>query len=466
MRITFIGGTREVTGSMHLLEVNGTRVLLDCGLVQGHRGEAYQKNLAQASQGAGADALILSHAHIDHTGNVPTLARQGFNGDIWCTAATRDLCTAMLRDSAHLQAEDVSYLNKRRQARGQASLEPLYSRADADACMGLFVGVGYGRTFTVADGIRVTFRDAGHILGSAIALLDLEEKGRRVRLGYTGDLGRPNLPILRDPEPIEDVDYLVMESTYGARPAQSPDEARSILKRVIKETYDRGGKVIIPAFAVGRTQEIVYDLYILRQQRSIPDIKIFVDSPLAVDATEIFRLHPECYDREMEELLERDQFGPLGHSHVRYVRRSDDSKELNFLREPAVIISASGMAEGGRILHHLKNNLGDERNTILFVGYQAEHTLGRRIQDGAPEARIFDEVYPVRAQVESIQGYSAHAGRDELVAYAEHAARSGRLKGVFLVHGEDEATLALSEALKAQGVPGVMVPTPKEQVTL
>ncbi|NPV08672.1 MAG: MBL fold metallo-hydrolase [Anaerolineae bacterium] len=466
MKLTFVGGARKVTGSMHLLEVNRTRVLLDCGLTHGHRGEAYQTNVEQAALGAHADALVLSHAHIDHSGNIPTLAKQGFTGDIWSTSATRDLCAAMLRDSAHLQAEDAAFLNKRRRAHGEPPVEPLYGRADADACMGLFVGINYGRSFSVADGVRVTFLDAGHILGSALTLLELQEKGRRLRLGYTGDLGRADLPILRDPEQLQDVDYLIMESTYGGRPGQSPDEARMILKRVINETYARGGKVIVPAFAVGRTQEIVYDLYVLRQERKVPDIPVYVDSPLAVDATEIFRLHPECYDREMAEILERDQFGPLGHSQVRYVRRVDDSKELNFLREPAVIISASGMAEGGRILHHLKNNLGDERNTVLFVGYQAENTLGRRIQDGASEARIFDDVYPVRARVESVQGYSAHADHDGLVAHAERAARSGRLRGIFLVHGEDDASLALSEALKQRGLPGVTVPKPSEEVTL
>ncbi|NLT41044.1 MAG: MBL fold metallo-hydrolase [Anaerolineae bacterium] len=466
MKLTFVGGARKVTGSMHMLQVNGSRILLDCGLTHGHRGEAYHVNVEQAALGGKADVLVLSHAHIDHSGNIPTLTQKGFHGNIWCTSATRDLCTAMLRDSAHLQEEDAAYLNRRKDRKKEPRVEPLYTRADADASMDQFVSINYGRSFPVADGASVTFRDAGHILGSALTILDLEEKGHRVRLGYTGDLGRPDVPILRDPRNIEDVDYLIMESTYGGRPSQSPDEAKAILRRTVNETYNRGGKVIVPAFAVGRTQEIVYDLYVLRQERKIPDLPIFVDSPLAVDATEIFRLHPECYDKEMEELLEKDQYGPLGHNHVRYVRRVDDSKELNFLREPAIIISASGMAEGGRILHHLKNNLEDKRNTVLFVGYQAEHTLGRRIQEGSPTARIFDEEYPVRAQVASIQGYSAHASHEGLVRHAEKAAETGRLKRIFLVHGEDEATLALSAALKERGLPAVSVPAPHEEFTL
>lgn len=466
MKLTFVGGARKVTGSMHMLQVNGSKVLLDCGLTHGHRNEADHINMDQAELGGKADTLVLSHAHIDHSGNIPTLAKRGFNGNIWCTAATRDLCAAMLRDSAHLQEEDAAYLNKRKARKGEPRVEPLYTRADADASMEFFVSINYERAFPVADGVRVTFRDAGHILGSALTILDLEEKGRRVRLGYTGDLGRPDVPILRDPQAIEDVDYLIMESTYGGRPTQTPDEAKAILRRTINETYNRNGKIIIPAFAVGRTQEIVYDLYLLRQERKIPDLPIFVDSPLAVDVTEIFRLHPECYDKEMAELLERDQYGPLGHNHVRYVRRVDDSKELNFLREPAVIISASGMAEGGRILHHLKNNIEDKRNTVLFVGYQAEHTLGRRIQEGAPTARIFDGEYTVRAQIAGIQGYSAHAGHEGLVRHAEKAAESGRLKRIFLVHGEDEATLALSAALKERGLPAVSVPAPQEEFTL
>ncbi len=466
MKLTFIGGVRKVTGSMHVLQVNGSTILLDCGLSHGHRGEAYQTNVAQAELGSKADTLVLSHAHIDHSGNIPTLAKRGFDGNVWCTSATRDLCTAMLRDSAYLQEEDAAYLNKKRERRNESPVEPLYTRGDADASMRLFVSINYERAFTVADGVRVTFRDAGHILGSALTILDLEEKGRHVRLGYTGDLGRPNVPILRDPRTIEDVDYLIMESTYGGRPSQTPEEAKSILRRTINETYNRGGKVIVPAFAVGRTQEIVYDLYLLRQARQIPDLPIYVDSPLAVDATEVFRLHPECYDKEMEELLEKDQYGPLGHNHVRYIRRVDDSKELNFLREPAVIISASGMAEGGRILHHLKNNVGDKRNTVLFVGYQAEHTLGRRIQEGAETARIFDEEYPVRAQVASIEGYSAHASHDGLVRHAQQAAKSGRLRRVFLVHGEDEAMNALSAALKERGLPAVSIPAVSESFTL
>ncbi len=466
MEIAFIGGARRVTGSLHMLTVGGARVLLDCGLNEGRREEARRLNLEMAQLGREADALILTHAHMDHAGNVPTLVRAGFGGHIWATAATRDLCAAMLRDSAHLQEADAAYLNKKKRKAGQPLIEPLYTQADAEASMRHFVGVAYHRAFAVAPGVEFSFLDAGHILGSALIRLSLSEDGRRVTLGYTGDLGREKLPIVRDPELLPGVDYLILESTYGSRDNESPEEARLRLEQVVNETYRRGGKLIVPAFAVGRTQELVYDLYVLREERRIPKLPIFVDSPLAVDVTEIFRLHPECYDEQMRSLLERDGYGPLGHNHVRYVRSVEDSKELNFLREPAIIISASGMAEGGRILHHLKHNIGDERNTILFVGYQAQHTLGRRILDGAQAVRIFDEEYPVRARVESIAGYSAHADRTGLLSYAEAVARSGNLQGIFLVHGEEEAITALAEGLRERGLGPVMVPAPGERVPL
>jgi len=466
MQIQFIGAARTVTGSMHLLQTKKSRVLLDCGLFEGRRRKAYETNWSQAQLGAEAEALVLSHAHMDHSGNIPSLVKAGFDGNVWATAATRDLCAAMLRDSAHIQEQDIAYLNKHRKRRGQPLLEPLYTTDDADRSIDHFVGVAYGRPFHVTSDIRATFLDAGHILGSALTLLEISENGRTVRLGYTGDLGRKGLPILRDPQQMENLDYLIIESTYGDRVNEAPHEARSRLRKVINDTYKRGGKVIIPSFAVGRTQEAIYDLYLLTKERKIPRMPIYVDSPLAVDATEIFRLHRECYDREMLALLEESRFGPLGFNQVTYVRHVEDSKSLNFLREPAIIISASGMAEAGRILHHLKNNIEDERNTILFIGYQAENTLGRRIKDGARKVRIFDNEYVVRAHVESIEGYSAHADRDDLLAYVDAVARTSELRGIFVVHGEENAILSFTQALRERGFTNVRAPKPKDKVTL
>ncbi|MHB0876223.1 MAG: MBL fold metallo-hydrolase RNA specificity domain-containing protein [Anaerolineae bacterium] len=466
MQIEFIGGARTVTGSLHVVSTGETRVLLDCGLFEGSRREAHERNLNQAASAAGADALVLSHAHMDHSGNIPTLIRAGFDGSIWSTPATRDLCVAMLRDSAHIQEEDANYLNRRRERRGEPPVQPLYTLRDAADSMRSFVSVNYDRGFEVAPGVRMTFSDAGHILGSSLTTLELRENGRTARLGYTADLGAKGQPILRDPDLMVGLNYLVMESTYGARSRENGGRAREMLRRIVIETYRRGGKVIIPAFAVGRTQELIYDLYMLSKDRSVPRLPIFVDSPLAVDITEVFRLHPECYDEEMLAELEKSRFGPLGYSQVHYVRAVEESKDLNFLRDPAIIVSASGMVEAGRILHHLKNNVGDERNTVLFVGYQAQNTLGRRILEGAKKIRIFDEELDVRARVESIEAYSAHADRDQLIDYAEAVAAAGDLQGVFLVHGEDEATMALAHALSDRGLPNVRVPKPGEVVGL
>jgi len=465
MRLTFLGAARTVTGSMHLLEANGAR-LLDCGLFQGRRKESYERNRTFPFDPASIDAVILSHAHIDHSGNIPNLVKQGFRGPIWCTPASRDLCAAMLRDSGHIHEQDVYYLNKQRQRKGLPPVEPLYTRSDADACLPSFVTIGYERTFPVAPGVRLTFVDAGHILGSAITLLDVEEQGQQQRLIFSGDLGRPGLAILRDPTPVSEADVLITESTYGNRLHGTPRQAQQTLRTVINDTYRRRGKVIIPAFAVGRTQELVYALHRLADLRKIPDLPIFVDSPLAVNVTEIFRLHTECFDEEAREFINGDvQRNPFGFRRLRYIRETEDSKALNFLRESAVIISASGMCEAGRILHHLKNNIEDQANTILFVGFQAEHTLGRRILDGEERVRIFGEEYRVRADVQRIDGYSAHADQAELLSWVEGFDRQ-RLRTAFLVHGEEEASFVLAEEMRQLGVSDVRVPEPGEVVEL
>ena len=458
MKLQFWGATRTVTGSMHLIEVNGSRILLDCGLFQGKRALSYERNLNFPFDPAQIDALVLSHAHIDHSGNIPNLVKQGFTGNIFATPATRDLCAAMLLDSARIQEQDVNYVNKKRRKRGEPPVDPLYTEADATASMGYFISLPYHRSMLVAPGVRLTFLDAGHILGSAIVVLDIEEGGESKRLVFSGDLGRKGMAILRDPEFVEDVDYLIMESTYGGRYHEPREEAAQKLRRMIIRTHKNGGKLLVPAFAVGRTQELVYTLHKLSDARKIPPIPIFVDSPLAINVTAVFRLHPEAYDEETKRYMLNDAHrDPFGFSQLTYVRRVEDSKMLNFLREPAMIIAASGMCEGGRILHHLKNNIEDPRTTILFVGFQAQNTLGRRILDGEKQVRIFGEPYTVRAHVEAINGYSAHADHGELLEWFGRVDKN-RLQRLFLVHGELEAAAALAQAVEEGGFRRISIP--------
>lgn len=460
LKITFHGAAREVTGSMHLIEVNGSKILLECGLYQGRRADTYERNLNLPFDAAEIDAVILSHAHIDHSGNLPNLVKQGFAGNIWCTAATRNLCTYMLMDSGHIQEQDVLYLNKKKQRKGEAPIEPIYTKEDARLALGAFISVGYHRPVLVADGVRATFYMAGHILGSAFVTLDIEEHatGKRWRLVFSGDLGRDAITILPPPETVDTADILIMESTYGNRLHGTITQARDRLEEVVSRTARRRGKVIIPSFAVGRTQELVYTLNQLDAAGDIPNMSIYVDSPLAVNATDVFRLHPEEWDVDVQEFLEAEgRRSPFDYRNVEYVRDVRRSKQLNFLHEPAVIISASGMAESGRILHHLKNNIGSPENTVLFVSFQAEHTLGRRIKEGESPVRIFGDAYEVRAQVESIDGYSAHADQAELLAWADHIDRN-RLQKLFLVHGEEEAAVTLGGKLAQMGFAEVQIP--------
>lgn len=458
MQLTFYGATRSVTGSLHFLEVNGHRIILDCGLFQGQRAETYERNLNFPFDPATVDAVLLSHAHIDHSGNLPNLTKQGFTGTIWCTAATRDLCASMLQDSGHIQEKDVEFVNKKRARAGEPPVAPLYTRNDAVATLEQFASVSYQRPVNVTPGVTATYFDAGHILGSAMIQLDLEEAGQRCRLIYSGDIGRRGLAILRDPTVFDGADYVIMESTYGNRRHEPPAEASERLAEVVKNTHRRRGKVIIPAFAVGRTQELVYALHRLSDEREIPHLPVFVDSPLATNVTEVFRLHPECYDQELRQFLESDRDrNPFGFESLTYVRDVRESKELNFLRESAIIISASGMAEAGRILHHLRNNIENAANTVLFVGFQAENTLGRRLLDGISPVRIFGEQHIVRARIERIDGYSAHADRVELLDWVGHMDRT-RLRQVFLVHGENEQALALQQGIQGLGISNVVIP--------
>ncbi|MBX3057796.1 MAG: MBL fold metallo-hydrolase [Anaerolineae bacterium] len=461
MKITFHGAVRTVTGSQHLVEVNGLKILLDCGLYQGSRKETYERNQHLPFNAAEIDLLVLSHAHIDHCGNIPNLVKSGFRGSIFCTYATRDLAAVMLNDSARIQESDIQYLNKKREKQGQPPLAPIYTVPDATRSLNSFVGIGYERPFPIAPGITLTFHDAGHILGSAIVALDIEEEDSRrdIRLVFSGDLGRFDRPILRDPTFITEADVLLVESTYGNRLHEAQEDASHKLESIIRETYKRGGKVIVPSFAVGRTQELVYRLHQLVENGRIPaNLPVYVDSPMAVDATGIYRLHPEAYDEEMSQFLsENGHKDPFGFDMMRYTRSTAESKELNTRSEPAVIISASGMAEAGRILHHLKNNIEDPRNTILIVGWQAPDTLGRRLVERQPRVRVFGEEYELKAQVEKINGFSAHADRDELLAWTGHF--RVRPSHTYIVHGEEEASLAFANSLRQQQhFPDVQVP--------
>lgn len=457
MKIQFLGAAQTVTGSQHLLSVNGNRILLECGLFQGKRRESLERNRNLPFDAASVDTLILSHAHIDHSGNIPNLVRSGFRGSIYCTFATRDLCSAMLRDSAYIQERDVEYVNKKRARKGLEPVEPIYTHADAIASLEHFVSVGYERPVLVAPGVQCTFFDAGHILGSAIVLLEIEENGKQTRLLFSGDLGRRDMPILRDPTPAPPADVLITESTYGDRLHPPHKDAEEQLRTLIGETCAQGGKVVIPAFSVGRTQEIVYSLHRLTNAHQLPDVPIFVDSPLAVNATEIFRLHPECYDEELREFMAQGRHpDPFGFNRLRYVRNVDDSKAINDMQGPAVIISASGMCEAGRIQHHLKYTIEDPRNTVLIVGWQAPQTLGRRLIEHQPVVRIFGEEFHLRARVEAIHGYSAHADRNGLLGWAKPIVRD--TQHVFVVHGDPKPAAALAEGLRQLGARNVAVP--------
>ena len=465
MNITFHGAAQTVTGSRHLLSLNDHQLLLDCGLFQGRRKDTYSRNLNFPFDVTALDAAILSHAHIDHSGNLPNLVKQGYPGSINATSATAHLAGVMLRDSGHIQESDVKFVNKRRAKRGEAPIEPLYTIADAATAAEQFVQRDYDAQFEAVPGAIATLVEAGHILGSAGVILDLEENGRKVRLMFSGDIGRADLPIVRDPVLPKDVDYLIMESTYGDRSHDSSGQAYDELQAVLSRTIERGGKIIIPSFAVGRTQTLVYYLHQMIDRHEIPRIKVFVDSPLAVNVTDIFRDHPECFDEEATNFMLADPHGSaLGFDLLTYTRSVDESKAINFIDDPVIIISASGMAETGRILHHLRNNIEDDRNTVLITSWMAPHTLGRRLSEGKKRIKIFGEEHKVRAEVASINGLSAHADQPHLIEYA--LASKDTLKGVFLVHGEEGPALTLMEKLKQAGLQNVHYPELGESVDI
>jgi len=450
LKITFYGATKTVTGSMFLIERNGKKTLVECGLFQGKRKIAEKLNKEFPFNPKDIDMMILSHAHIDHSGNIPNLVKQGYKNPIVSTYATLDLLDNLLRDSGHIHEKDVEYINKKNKMKNLPPLEPLYTVKDAEESMKYFNGVNYYNRFEIDKGFSVTFVDAGHILGSAQLLFEFGKKS----LLFTGDLGRNHLPIIRNPDIIENVDAYITESTYGDRLHRNISQSQEELKDVVLRTVARKGKIIIPAFSVGRTQEVLYDLFNLLQEGSIPKMKIFVDSPLSSAVTEIFKEHPECYDKEMMMLL-NSNLSPFEFNGLKYVTSVDESKSLNEIQGSCIIISASGMCEAGRILHHLKNNIEDKRNTVLITGFMAADTLGRKIVDKNDTVKIFSEEYKLNAEVVKMNEYSAHADRNDLISHSEKA----NPKQIFLLHGEEMQQISLKDALKERGFENVAIPS-------
>ena len=468
MKIKFCGAARQVTGSSHLITLDdGYKILLDCGLFQGNGKRVWQENNEWFFDPAEIDCLILSHSHIDHTGRVPKLVKDGFNGDIICTHATRSLCAIMLLDSAYIQERDADWYNRKllkKKNKNGTPREALYTGEHVAQAMEMFTTYGYDRWHQIRDGVRLIFRDAGHILGSASVVLEITQQGVKKRIGFTGDIGRPNRPILRDPQLMDEVDYLICESTYGDKEHQSaPREIEKFLQ-IIKDTcVDKGGKLIIPAFSVGRTQEIVYMLDQLETAGRLPQIPVYVDSPLAVNATQVFGSHPECFDNELNEYLLIDP-NPFGFNDLNYVRKVEKSKWLNTSKEPCIIISASGMMNAGRIRHHLYNNIEDYRNTFLIVGYCSPETPGGQLRDGAASLKIFGDHKMVRADVVVMDSFSAHGDRKELMEFITH--QKSRMRKLFLVHGELDTQQAFKDYLEERGFDEISIPASAQEYRL
>ena len=459
MKITSYGGAENVTGSKHLLEVNGHRILLDCGMFQGSRKESDHKNRVMPFDPKQIDAVVLSHAHIDHSGVLPVLAKRGYKGKIYTTCATRDLCSLMLLDSANIQARDAEWLSKK----NRAFVPPLYEDTDVYDIMRRFVCFPYGEPVEIVPKVYVTLQDAGHVLGSAMVCINWQEDGRSRRLVFTGDLGRRNMPILNDPWQPGPTDIVLMESTYGDRDHDPIEAMQEELARIIRTTYDRRGKIIVPSFALERAQEIIYALKGLEMRDAIPPMPVYVDSPLTVNITEVFRMHTECFDAEIQNVM-RDAGDPFQLKQIHYITRLEDSMRLNTLSEPCVIISAAGMCEHGRILHHLRNNCANPKNTILIVGFQAKNTLGRRIVERQPRIKIFGVERELNAEVKIMNGFSAHAGRSELVAFGQRFKDCAQ--SLMLVHGEEKALTSLQGALQTAGLSQVLIQKEGEPVSV
>ncbi|HPS65784.1 MAG TPA: MBL fold metallo-hydrolase [Ignavibacteria bacterium] len=463
MKIKFCGAAQNVTGSQHLITLNGKKILLDCGMFQGKREESFKMNRHFIYEPSDIDAVILSHAHIDHAGNLPTLKTKGFEGNIYCTNATRDLCSIMLQDSAYIQEKDVEFVNKKRAKQHLPLFNPLYKIQDAVAVLKQFRSFDYEQSFApdaVKEELSVKFTDAGHILGSAQVVLTVNQNGKEIKIGYTGDLGRKNLPILKDPGFMGDVDYLLMESTYGARLHENAEMMESELIAALQEAVAMKAKIIVPSFSVGRTQELIYEITKLFDKKIIPEFPVFVDSPLTVNATEIFKLHPECFDTETSTLL-ANGVNVFGLDNVLYIKDVEESKKLNAVKGPCMIVSASGMCEAGRILHHLANNIDNPNTMIIVIGYMAQNTLGRRIVDlkdtPGSKVKIFGEEHKLNSKVRVLNAFSAHADQKELIDNVKLFDKN-KLKKIFLVHGENSQQLTLKDVLAQNGYNNVFIP--------
>ncbi|MGI6494562.1 MAG: MBL fold metallo-hydrolase [Kiritimatiellia bacterium] len=456
VNLTFYGAARTTTGSMHLVEANGLRILLDCGLYQGHRKEAFELNRTLPFDPAKIDALVLSHAHVDHCGNIPSLVRRGFRGPIYCTAATRDLSDILLRDSAYLQRNDLERVNRKRKAQGKVLFEMLYDIKDVNRTLPLFRPEPLHAAIDIGNGVYAVLHEAGHILGSAFVELIVQDKGGGLkRLVFSGDLGQTGQPILNDPAPLPAADALIIESTYANRDHPSLEDVRGRLKGFIEDIHQQRARLIIPAFSVGRTQQLLYYIGELLEQRRIPPTPIFVDSPLSTKATKIYAKHRECYDQPAAARLRAGR-DPLKFPGLRFVDSVEQSMALNEMEGPMIIIAASGMCEGGRILHHLKHGIGNPRNIVLIVGFQAEHTLGRRLVERRPVVRIFGDEYPLEARIHTINALSAHADRTGLMKWFHSSPTPPRR--VFAVHGDEAQCKAMVSLLKRNGAPSAIAP--------
>jgi metallo-beta-lactamase family protein len=463
MKLKFLGAAREVTGSKILLTTDtGQRILFDCGMFQGKGLETDEMNRDLGFDPYLINHIILTHAHIDHSGLIPYVYKLGFRGSIICSNATRDLCSIMLADTAYIQEHDTKTFNKRRAKKGLPLVTPIFTQEDAKECMSLFIGVPNEMKFRIHDNTKVKFTNTGHMLGSGVANLLITENGRTTRLAYTGDIGRPSNRILAPPKPFPQTDILITESTYGDRLHQdivSADE--ELLKTVVHTCVNKGGKLIIPSFSVGRTQEIVYSLNNFFNHGKLPRVEIFVDSPLAVNATTIFRMHPECFNKEILRVMENDS-DPFGFNNLTYITRQEDSKKLNDYRKPCIIISASGMMEAGRIKHHLANNISNPQNTILVVGYCSPVTLGARIARGDKEVSIFGTVYKVNAEVKTIDSFSGHADYREMIKFLDCQDKNG-VQNTFLVHGEYETQVNYAARLQESGFNNIQIPSMRQE---
>ncbi len=456
MKIQFLGATRTVTGSQFLIEANGQRLLVDCGLFQGHRQDTYDRNLNLQYQPRSIQAAILTHAHLDHCGDLPNLVKKGYEGPIYCTDATAHIADLVVRDSGHIQEADVEFVNRKRAKRGEAPVEPLYTAEDAARVAGYFQQVNYYTPFEPIPGVTARLVEAGHILGSAAVVLDVRENGSSQRLWFSGDIGRHHLPLLRDPVLPEEPNYLIMECTYGDKLHRDPEAAYTEFRDTVLRTFNRRGKIIVPSLAIGRTQELIYLLNRMETDHELPSIPVYVDSPLAVSATNVFMAHSELFDDETQKFIRQGHHPALSFPTLKYIQSVEESKSLNDRHEPMVIISASGMAESGRILHHLRNNIGDPRNTIVIVSWQAPDTLGRRLAEQAPSVKIFGEVGERRAEVVTIGGLSAHAGQNALMDYARRG--KGCAKQIFLVHGEPKGADPLKALIDQEHIAPVVYP--------